>query len=187
MIHIKPLITIIVLLFRVYKIARGEIYSVEKLSKEIKNSGWTNRNFPADKDCTIWNIHSARFHSDKNQGPTGVSCFCDWIFTEYLFYGDINIPPKFVFVQKKRALSRFWKLIPLFPQPFILLTAYGDETIPYQTDKREGILNGFSKNETGGPAWIMLTTHPNIIHFYAENHDKTHPRVSTLPIGVSIC
>ena len=30
----------------------------------------------------------------------------------------------------------------------------------------------------------MLTTHLNIIHLYAKNHDKTHPRVSTLPIGV---
>jgi hypothetical protein len=29
----------------------------------------------------------------------------------------------------------------------------------------------------------MFTEHPNILHYFSENHDKNHPRVSTLPTG----
>jgi hypothetical protein len=45
-------------------------------------------------------------------------------------------------------------------------------------------IRGFADTEDGGPNWQLLTSHPQILHWFCENHDLNHPRVSTLPVGV---
>jgi hypothetical protein len=44
-------------------------------------------------------------------------------------------------------------------------------------------LRGFG-NSDGGPYWQALTASPQVLHWYSENHDRTHAKVSSLPTGM---
>ena len=46
-------------------------------------------------------------------------------------------------------------------------------------------MRGFSGSNDGGKFFQSLVTDHRIIHWFAENHDLTHPRLSTLPTGLT--
>ena len=47
-------------------------------------------------------------------------------------------------------------------------------------------MRGFSMHVDGGPYYQTLLKSPRVIHWYAENHDLTHPKLSTLPTAMSV-
>lgn len=119
--------------------------------------------------------------------PRGIAATCDWALLIPCFYGDLRRAPKTVFVHHL-MLAHFAKIILPFiskEYKFVLVTSGTDQTIPTgRGDKRFHVLDGFAESDDGGPLWQLLTTHPQILHWYCENHDIRHENVSTLPLGV---
>jgi hypothetical protein len=78
-------------------------------------------------------------------------------------------------------------IMPLIPprHKFVLVTSGTDQTIPSaRGDVRFKPQKGFSDRKGGGKIWKTLTTHPQIIRWFCENHDMVHPQVTTIPVGV---
>ena len=51
-------------------------------------------------------------------------------------------------------------------------------------DVRYHPLRGFGSSPDGGKYFQQLLGDPRIIHWYCENHDMSHPKISTLPCGM---
>ena len=119
--------------------------------------------------------------------PRGLAALCDWALLVPCFYGDINRAPRTVFVHHL-MLAHFAKiLLPIISNKFkfVLVSSGTDQTIPTgRGDVRFQPLDGFADTDDGGPLWQILTSHPQILHWYCENHDIRHENVSTLPLGV---
>lgn len=117
--------------------------------------------------------------------PIGIAAECDWAFLVPCFYGKKDVLPGKIFVHNVMLHHFIIYVLPAIPteHKFVLVTSGTDRTIPTGSgDVRFGPIFGF--NSTGGWAWNFLTQHPQIKHWYCENHDLTHPKVSTLPTGV---
>lgn len=137
--------------------------------------------------CPVWPFLTVRFphHANKDELKpgyhSGILCFCDWVFLHYGAYGNFSVIPHYIFVENS-LLSSFAPLVALIPGPFVLISVGGDTTIPLNKDLR--FLERYAGfNETGGPVWNILTSHPNVIHWFCENHDTVNEKVSTLPTG----
>jgi len=119
--------------------------------------------------------------------PRGIAAHCDWALLVPCVYGDLSRAPRTVFVHHL-MLAHFAKIVlPLIPADwkFVLVTSGTDQTIPTgRGDERFQVLDGFANHDDGGPLWQLLTTHPQVLHWYCENHDISNANVSTLPIGV---
>tara|TARA_Y100000385_G_scaffold290617_1_gene364551 strand:- start:5191 stop:6090 length:900 start_codon:yes stop_codon:yes gene_type:complete len=67
-------------------------------------------------------------------------------------------------------------------KPFIMISTGEDITIPTQVDSRwktkehRSLIKEF---------YDSIVTHPLLIHFYIENRDATHPKTSSLPLGLN--
>lgn len=117
--------------------------------------------------------------------PQGIAATCDWALMVPCFYGNLSIAPKTVYVHHF-MLGQFINIINYIPTDyrFVLVTSGTDHTIPTSKgDIRFQPLLGFSSNSDGGPNWKFLTEHRQIIHWFCENHDINHKKVSTLPTG----
>jgi hypothetical protein len=117
--------------------------------------------------------------------PIGISAECDWAFLVPCFFGNKNVLPGKIFVHHVMLHHFVRHVLDSIPahHKFVLVTSGTDRTIPTGSgDVRFTWLHGFSSS--GGWMWHLLTNHPQIQHWYCENHDLTHPNVSTLPIGV---
>lgn len=102
-------------------------------------------------------------------------------------YGNPSIPPKVVFVHHLMLPHFTSHILPKFPSHyrFVLISSGTDQTIPTGSgDTRFLPLRGFANTPDGGENWVTLTNSSKIIHWFCENHDVSHPRVSTLPLGV---
>lgn len=72
---------------------------------------------------------------------------------------------------------------------FVLISGGADLTVPRCAgDVRwsNKLLRGFSNGPNGGSYWQRIVNDPRIVHYYAENHDLNHPKVSTLPTAMSV-
>ena len=138
------------------------------------------------------NVSRSRYHrlvatipGDCLMTPQGIATFCDWALLMPCFYGNISIKPKTVFVHHLMLPRFIASVLPTIHNRFVLVTSGTDQTIPTSRgDMRFKPMAGFANQDDGGPSWKLLTTHPMIMHWYCENHDLVHPKVSTLPIGV---
>ena len=119
--------------------------------------------------------------------PQAIAALCDWALLLPCLYGNINKLPRTIFVHHLMLPHFVDYVLPQIPpkHKFVLVTSGTDQTIPTSSgDIRFGPLRGFAQTKDGGPNWMTLTTHPQILHWFCENHDLTHPKVSTLPVGV---
>lgn len=132
--------------------------------------------------CHTFKAHVSRWEPSLRTYPAGVACLCDWILTPNAFYGNVSVQPKVVYVAT-RALYKFDGILDSIKEPFVLVTAINDETIPINTDVRIPLPMGFTGTLNRG-LWPRLINHPKIIHWFAENHSRSHPKMSTLPIGL---
>jgi hypothetical protein len=119
--------------------------------------------------------------------PRGIASSCDWAVLIPCFYGNLDQPPKSVFVHHLMLPHFVENILPNIPASwkFVLVSSGTDQTIPTgRGDVRFKPIRGFADADDGGPNWQLLTTHPQILHWFCGNHDLTHPRVSTLPVGI---
>ncbi len=64
---------------------------------------------------------------------------------------------------------------------FILLSAGIDMTVPRSFFNYGPKMRGFSGDMSS--YWGRILNDPRVIHWYCENHDLNHPKLSTLPTG----
>ena len=69
---------------------------------------------------------------------------------------------------------------------FVLISGGEDLTVPRSVDVRFPTLRGFAASADGGEHYQRLLNDPRIIHWYCENHDMVHPKISTLPTGLKL-
>jgi hypothetical protein len=122
--------------------------------------------------------------------PLGVSTQVDWALMIPCMFGNPNKPPSTIFVHNY-MLPHFIESTLHFMDPtyrFVLLSGGTDLTIPRGAgDQRYHLLRGFSQGPDGGSYFQKLLNDPRLIHWFCENHDLEHPKLSTLPTGTNFC
>ena len=123
--------------------------------------------------------------------PIGVAATTDWSLMCLCLFGNPEVLPKTIFVHTL-MLPHFVESTLRFMNEtarFILVSAGMDLTLPYGTgDIRKEYrhrVRGFG-GSGGGPAFQTIMSDPRVLHWYAENHDTVHPKLSTLPTGYTI-
>jgi len=120
---------------------------------------------------------------------TGIAARCEWvILSDYAspqvrLLGDTNQQPRTVFLSLRspfHAIEYFFdSVLPLLSNPFVLISGSEDVTVPHQKDHR---WRQFKDHELG--CIRQLLSDPRLIHWYAENLDTCHPKMSPLPLGL---
>jgi hypothetical protein len=68
---------------------------------------------------------------------------------------------------------------------FVLISGGTDMTIPRSAgDSRYHLMRGFAQGMDGGAYFQKLVNDPRLIHWFCENHDVNHEKISTLPTGL---
>jgi hypothetical protein len=128
-------------------------------------------------------------YSSCEMMPLGVSTQVDWALMIPCMFGNPNKPPSTIFVHNY-MLPHFIESTLHFMDPtyrFVLLSGGTDLTIPRGAgDQRYHLLRGFSQGPDGGSYFQKLLNDPRLIHWFCENHDLEHPKLSTLPTGGAI-
>jgi hypothetical protein len=142
-----------------------------------------------------WEIFAKRYwyemrieNASCEQIPAGIAATCDWALLVPCLFGDVSRPPNTIFVQHY-MLSHFVESTLKFMDSsyrFVLVSGGTDLTIPRSVDRRYHPLRGFSSSADGGDYFQTILNSPQIIHWFCENHDLSHPKISTLPTGMSI-
>lgn len=119
--------------------------------------------------------------------PDGIAAEADWALMVPCMFGKPDISPRIIYVHS--AMLPHFVGSPLrfmnTTDRFVLVSAGLDMTVPRQIDQRyKQSLRGFGGND-GGQFFRILVEHPMIIHWFAENRDVLHPKLSTLPTGMS--
>lgn len=119
--------------------------------------------------------------------PQGISTRTDWTLTIPCMYGDPNRLPRTIFVQHS-MLPHFVENTLRYMDPthrFVLISGGTDITMPRQIDFRFAEFGrGFSKEPPYGYNFLALVNAPQLIHWFCENHDVNHEKISTLPTGL---
>lgn len=121
----------------------------------------------------------------RMKGPIAptLSHWMDWSITRYGFSGDIKQQPDMIFVKGDPIrLAVFFKdYLPLVHKTtrFILVTGDADGTVPNQVDRRAP---SHAENGLQAPIRTLLND-DRLIHWYAENLDEVHPKMSPVPLG----
>lgn len=103
-------------------------------------------------------------------------------------FGNMNVPPRTIYIHHY-MISHFVESTLHFMEPhhrFVLVSGGTDMTIPQSVDLRYHTMRGFSHDPSGGSYFQRLVNDPRLIHWFCENHDLVHPKVSTLPTGMSV-
>eukprot|EP00601_Ochromonadales_sp_CCMP2298_P016600 CAMPEP_0173229914 /NCGR_PEP_ID=MMETSP1142-20121109/7426_1 /TAXON_ID=483371 /ORGANISM="non described non described, Strain CCMP2298" /LENGTH=421 /DNA_ID=CAMNT_0014158879 /DNA_START=220 /DNA_END=1481 /DNA_ORIENTATION=- len=134
-----------------------------------------------------WETH--RLYSSCSMEPTGIATHADWALMVPCMFGDSAKLPRVIFVHNY-MLPHFIESTLKFMHEnasFVLLSGGTDLTIPRSAlDARYHLLRGFSQNKDGGSYFQRLVNDPRLIHWYCENHDLLHPKLSTLPTGFTM-
>jgi len=119
------------------------------------------------------------------QIPKGIAAMCDWAIMVPCLFGDVTKEPRTVFVHTD-FIHHLFESTFRFINPdwrFVLVSSGSDESIPRGTlDVRFRLQRGFSRD--GGVGFQQLLNSPNIIHWFIENRDYDHPKLSSLPTGM---
>lgn len=117
--------------------------------------------------------------------PIGIATQCDWaLMIPCLFTGpNPYVSPKTIFVHTP-MLPHFVESTLKFMNEshrFVLVSAGSDATVP-RALYGDHDFRGF----TGDPNsyWGKLANDPRLIHWFCENHDLLHPKVSAIPTGL---
>ncbi len=117
--------------------------------------------------------------------PIGIATHTDWtLLVPCLFTGpDPYALPRTIFVHTPFLPHFVESTLPGIHKDarFILLSAGADMTVPRSFFSYNYKLRGFSGDINS--AWGKILNDPRVIHWYCENHDMNHPKLSTLPTG----
>lgn len=192
-IMVVGLVLLVIIYSNLAKFENGQATAIEPRDRDRTNKleGFELRKFlrstnlkvhDGNDNCTSWKVLSVRFptRGENKNYRSGISCYCDWVFTSSSFFGNVSKTPKIIFVVKD-FLPLFWKFSRSIDSPFVLISAGGDITIPNNTDVRYQPYRNFGARSI---AWDAILRNSNLIHWFIENHDVSHSKVSTLPCGV---
>ena len=120
--------------------------------------------------------------------PEGISAEADWALMVPCMFGNVEKPPRIIFVHN-HMLPHFVESPLRFMNTssrFVLVSGGTDMTVPRQIDQRyRQPFRGFGGND-GGNFFNLIVSSPMVIHWFAENRDLLHPKLSTLPTAMSI-
>ncbi|MTW23150.1 sulfotransferase domain-containing protein [Allochromatium palmeri] len=143
--------------------------------------------------------HTVQMHSTrlfpKGQGAqgyalTGIAALCDWCVvtdrnksgTSACIRGDLNRQPRTVFLSMRSGLQALHyfrqEVLPLIESPFVLLSGSEDVTLPNQYDQRWPRATAEQRQ-----CFDEIIADTRVLHWFAENRDSEHPKLSTLPTG----
>ena len=121
--------------------------------------------------------------------PRGIAAYTDWsVMVPCLYAAHPEVCPRTVYVHTLMYANFVGNTLHNIDPTcrFILITAGCDYTVPsgiYNTNDRQipGLHNS-------GPdsLWMKVINDERVVHWFAENHDLNHPKVSTIPTGKSI-
>lgn len=150
-------------------------------------------------ELEVYNTLATRIYTDKLNllnytTPFSLPIFpalFDWILLSYVhkktgkemnvLFGNIAMP-RTIFVKTESLRVFTTKILPHIIHPFVLYTGSNDFTIPNNVDLR---FDSTEKQSIYLPIWKEITSHKHLLHWYVENHDELHPKVSTMPIGLN--
>jgi len=174
-------------------------YQTKVLSVRQLNFHEMTRSFPDGHTERVavnnWEVFAMRYWYETrtincscSQEPFGIAAYADWALNVPCLFGNVSMPPRIIYVHN-HMLSHFVESTLRFMDPsyrFVLVTGGTDITVPRQTDSRYRYsFRGFG-GQDGGKFWSILVNDGKLIHWFAENHDLSHPKVSTLPTGMSL-
>ena len=89
-------------------------------------------------------------------------------------------PPGSIIYVKRDYLSSFMRaMLPHFTHPFVLLTGQSDYNAVYNDAGQ------LPHDCNDGQCFTHLLSHPLLIHWWAQNVDIIHEKLSPLPIGIN--
>ena len=114
--------------------------------------------------------------------PHGLAAIADWIVISQRnnllgVYGT-TLNPQIIYVHTGVFNTFVSDILPYLIEPFVLIQSGNDYTIPYNVDLRYG-------NYEFWKAWNVTLNNTFLIRMYSENHIITHPKVSTVHLGLS--
>lgn len=159
---------------------------------------WKDGKGPYKQDIGNWEVWATKQYWYETRIPNascpmvpeGIAATCDWALMVPCLFGDVTKPPRTIFVHNL-MLSHFVESTFKFMNKswsFVLVTGGTDQTIPANTgDVRYGRtgLRGFNDPNSGGAYFQQLVNSPQLIHWFAENRDISHEKMSSLPTGNS--
>lgn len=121
---------------------------------------------------------------------TGIAARCDWVVLtdrraprSLLLRQSGGARPRHVFLSLRHPFEalRFFchEVLPQIEGRFVLISGSEDATVPRQTDQR------WRRFDAGEQALIAgVLGDARLIHWFAENLDQAHPRMTALPLGM---
>jgi hypothetical protein len=114
--------------------------------------------------------------------PHGLAAIADWMVISQRdsllgIYGT-SLKPQVIFVHTGVFRIFVSDILPYLTEPFVLIQSGNDYTIPYNVDLRYGDFQCWD-------AWNKTLENKYLIRMYSENHVVTHPKVSTVHLGLS--
>jgi len=123
--------------------------------------------------------------------PVGIAATVDWALMPLCLFGNPESVPRTVYVHTL-MLPHFAESTLRFMRKtdrFVLVSSAVDITIPMGT----GDIRPFYKHrirgfggDGGGANWRAIVGDSRVLHWFAENRDIVHPKMSTLPTGYSM-
>lgn len=120
----------------------------------------------------------------------GIAGRCDWVVLSdreppqaTLLRRVETDAPRHVFLSLRepfQALAYFMEhVLPAIQGPFVLVSGSEDATLPRQIDQRWRPFDAAERDHIQS-----LLGDPRLLHWFAENLDEIHPRMSPLPLGL---
>ena len=121
--------------------------------------------------------------------PSGFAATTDWTLFPLCLFGDVTKLPKTIFVYTHMLPHFMESTIHFMPKHarFILISGGIDRTIPSSTGDlryKSKPLRDFYGEDS--PGFVKLTNDTRILHWFAENRDADHPKMSTWPTGFTL-
>lgn len=140
-----------------------------------------------------WELYASRYWFETRtpnmlcpQLPEGIAAWCDWALLVPCLFGNVTKAPRTIFVHTlmlPHFVESTLNFLPNKSWEFVVISGGHDLTIPQLSlDARYHNLRGFGGNG-GGSYFTRLINHPQVVHWFAENRDIYHPKLSALPSG----
>ena len=149
-----------------------------------------------------WPIQST-VQSVREDGPSGLPLRCDWVIGTRMqhwrrvpldiAYGNIDEPPRTIFVQREYLQSFNDYLLPCIKHKIVLIVGDHDLSTPLQMDVRYRFINTVSPywvnksvpNSFKYSTWLSWLSDLRVHHIFVEHLDeKGHSKVSPIPLGL---
>lgn len=171
-------------------------YQFKQLS--VRQYGFSLLSYNRSGEITtpiVHNVDSVTFAHDydyNRRDPTrmcpdvlvGIATYTDWsMLVPCLFTANPHKSPRTFYVHTLMLTHFVENTLPnLDPSfRFVLITSGCDYTVP-RSFFADRAIRGFA-DASADSYWMRILNDKRVVHWFAENHDMNHPKVSTLPTG----